>query len=181
VSDQLLVALVGLGGVLVGAFVSGRTQWVLARREEKAQAKVGLRLLEVDFTRVHGVLGVALSQGYWAAGRAEVKIPSWAEYRAVLARALSPDDWRFVAVGVEHAYRAPDVFAERRAKEWGEVVVPLTKADTDHLRRYMDILELALYAIAKGLGDWPAETRDEPPTIPPGTFPERPPWAKDSG
>lgn len=38
VSDQVLVALVGLGGVLVGAFISGTTQWLLARREEQAAA-----------------------------------------------------------------------------------------------------------------------------------------------
>lgn len=87
--------LYALIGVLVGAFVSGGLQYLMTRRTEDADFKVGRRLVLDELERMLLELGrlrkfkttpAVLAEGF-------LDTSAWEEYRAVLARHI-PGGWR---------------------------------------------------------------------------------------
>ena len=165
-------AIFGIIGVIVGALLTTGSEFLLRRRDERAQFIVALRLLEAEFLLAGSVLQQALEDGYWAAG-SETAVPSWSDRSAALAPRIRRDDWHIIALGVAATEYAPKHFAHQLAD--GAVTVPLSDLDWTAVSNLLDSVQLAMSVIAEYSGDWPEETRAEPPELDRSAFPPRPP------
>jgi hypothetical protein len=94
----IIVALIGLGGVLVGGLITAGANWVLAVRREKVEAerdrqgraievKRAVRLIAFELDDIKACANIALQQKHWSA-----------KFRGDIAPMLSADNWREVAI-----------------------------------------------------------------------------------
>lgn len=91
---KITVALIALLGVVIGGFLQGGVNWVLARREEKRALKVSARLVLSDLDEAHGWIEFALDENSWGAliGR-QLRPSTWADNRDKFAAALPDEQW----------------------------------------------------------------------------------------
>lgn len=100
----MTAAVFGLVGVLVGGLITAGIEWWSARREQARDAEERSRALRAACRLVAMELDGIKTAVVWAerADRwwLEKQLPTqlWIEGRALLARELSPDEWRAVDV-----------------------------------------------------------------------------------
>jgi hypothetical protein len=104
----IIVALIGLGGVLVGGLITAGVNWVLAVRREKVEAerdrqgraiqvKRAVRLIAFELDDIKACANIALQQKHWSA-EYPLTTEAWQKFRGDIAPMLSADNWREVAI-----------------------------------------------------------------------------------
>jgi hypothetical protein len=97
-TGSLIPALFGLIGVAVGAVLTGIVDWIRQSQREDRSAHAAARLLRADLSLAARILRIGIARGQ-IPGFVDVSLPSWTEYRDVLASALEDDKWIIVAAG----------------------------------------------------------------------------------
>ncbi len=87
-------AIFGFAGVLVGAGGAYVSQRGVESRRDRAEARVGIRLVEKDALLAVGQVNAAVqTRTWWTLLDDELSLPNWRRYEAVLAGALQLEDW----------------------------------------------------------------------------------------
>jgi hypothetical protein len=125
-------------GALVGVVGGGAVEAWLERRRQEARARAGARLLRSDLKDASQYLGIAEAGDLWEV-QWEVTLPSWGEYRDVLASFLKPPEWKAVDEGVTNFRNAQT----RRLISQGEFderrqVIVLRPYIKDNMRKWID-------------------------------------------
>ncbi|HEY2768883.1 MAG TPA: hypothetical protein VGI76_11550 [Solirubrobacteraceae bacterium] len=95
-----------LAGVVLGATLQWGANWALARRGERGERRAAARVVLSELRERHGWIQFALGENIWAGILVdEIRVSSWAEHRAVLARVLSSKAWDAVNDAVSDAAR----------------------------------------------------------------------------
>jgi hypothetical protein len=108
-ADQALVvvvALVGLVGVIVGGVLNGVVTAALERIQSARRAMVASRLIQDDLNYINAVLRTELEQGVWnrlTANAPPVPFESWRDGRDGLAGHLSFGEWGAVSIAARQA------------------------------------------------------------------------------
>ena len=101
-------AIFGLVGVIVGGLITAGSNFVLARRQERASTATESRIHAADLKRAARLIDLELLYAQAAAVRfiekrrwwsedLELVTESWQQYRAIVAPELSWDDWHGLA------------------------------------------------------------------------------------
>jgi hypothetical protein len=100
-------------GVLIGGLLNWYIQREVERQRQRAHARAGVRLLDIELRSAKSNLEVAES-GYWPR---DLTLPTetWAAYREILAIALERSEWDTLA----RAIAALDHLKIRLAEEGG--------------------------------------------------------------
>jgi len=93
---SLVPAIVGLIGVGVGAMLTGVVEWVRESRRDARRARVGARLLRTDVFLVSRIVRRSIATQELP-GYLDISLPSWREYRDLLASALDDEAWGIVS------------------------------------------------------------------------------------
>jgi hypothetical protein len=96
-------AIFGFAGVLVGAASTYLAQRGSEARQERANARVGVRLVKKDLVEAREVIEIGLEAStWWYRLDFEITLQNWDRYAGDLARALPLYDWEplreFIAV-----------------------------------------------------------------------------------
>lgn len=95
-----------LAGVALGATLQWGANWALARRGERGERRAAARVVLSELRERLGWIQFALGENIWAGLPVdEIRVSSWAEHRAVLARVLSAKAWDAVNDAVSDAAR----------------------------------------------------------------------------
>lgn len=115
-------ALVGLAGVVVGAFITAVFQAVAGWRTELAAALSGARVVRSDATRARELIEACVSGGRWLEPAAAFRdlATAWRAERASLAQHLDPEAWDALDAGL----RALAQVADLRARHDGRTRRP---------------------------------------------------------
>lgn len=143
VSPDFQVALVGLGGVFLGALISAGAQYLLAQRHEKREiereeqarataCRQAARLIDVDLRFASDAVRTCIKDGRWS-GK-PLTVEGWVPYRNVIAPELSDDAWTTVVDGVKAVADLQDI---------QEVTVRLARAKARSERAASSFLESA--------------------------------------
>jgi hypothetical protein len=93
----ILTAIIGVSGTLMGASVGGCltpfTNFLLQKRREQAELRIGCRLIEGELQESEHVISIMLEFKRWWPSEVEPKIKAWEEHRHVLASYLSYETW----------------------------------------------------------------------------------------
>ena len=104
----MTAAVFGLIGVIVGGILNAATTAFLQRRIDRSNERSAARLVRSELVRFRSL---AVAAGHWAPDQLpqlhDIAPVLWQSERAVLAGALSDDDWSAVA----HAYAHVDALA----------------------------------------------------------------------
>jgi hypothetical protein len=155
-------AIFGLAGVIVGALVTGGMTLYLERRREAQSRRAALHVMDVELLRANAYIESVLEDGVWAAGT-DTTVGAWERYEDVLARDLRRDDFHFVALAVTAAERAPMLFAQQVSD--GQLAIALSDNDREALEAIRRNIKRGQTILGRRLGEWPRETRQEPPAI----------------
>jgi hypothetical protein len=98
-------AIFGLVGVVVGALITGGTEYVMRKRDERAQLRAAARLGYAYFRTREWELAHAVREHAWLvlSGKRLTKPEWWSEYEALFARLLSPAEWEALHEGLLQA------------------------------------------------------------------------------
>jgi len=122
-------AIFGLIGVIVGALVTGGLSFVRDKREESADLRAALRIVEDDFHLLWMGLKAIAEANAWHPLLRTFELASWPEHRGILARHLDANDWLRVSVGAS-IFTAARSAAERAfAGHDGDDPPPLSSDD----------------------------------------------------
>jgi hypothetical protein len=99
----LTAAIFGLVGVVVGALINGAAIALLQRRTEKSDRRSAARLVRSELVRFRSLALEAASRPPEHLPQLRNAAPTlWQSHRAVLARALSDQQWELVALAYAH-------------------------------------------------------------------------------
>ena len=85
-------------GVLIGGLLNWYVQRESERRGQRAHARAGVRLLDLELRSAKSNLGVAKS-GYWPRSQT-LPTETWDAYREILAIALEKSEWDTLAKAI---------------------------------------------------------------------------------
>ena len=86
-------AVAGLLGVAVGGGITFGAQWFFESRRERSELRAGLRLVRRDLKDGLGAVTRAHAAKTWPEGANKDWLGTWRNYRPVLARRLSAEDF----------------------------------------------------------------------------------------
>jgi hypothetical protein len=93
----VLTAVIGVVGTLMGAIVGGFltpfTNFLLQKRREQAELRIGCRLIDSELQESEHVISIMLEFKRWWPSEVEPGIKAWEEHRHVLASYLSFQAW----------------------------------------------------------------------------------------
>jgi hypothetical protein len=96
----ILTAIIGVSGTLLGAIVGGSlttfTNLLLQKRREKAEFKVGCRLIAGELQENEDLIITGIERGRWWQSELIPETKGWEEHQHVLASYLSYEAWRDV-------------------------------------------------------------------------------------
>jgi hypothetical protein len=95
-SDALITGGATLLGVIVGALVAAGTDFALTHQRERADARAGARLVQVNLREAESTLADAHDVQYWMEGM-DLPTEAWDAHRTVLASGLDAASWDAVA------------------------------------------------------------------------------------
>ena len=147
-STGVVTALVGVGGVLVGALVSSRTQIRMdkrkAKREERrdagrreGQLRLAVRLVVEELSEAEQMIREAAAAAfYWKADR-QLPNAAWVKYRAILATHVpGPADWLGITPAFTELDRLNRLVGERRGAMADGDRVPVEPEDDTYVAWY---------------------------------------------
>lgn len=142
--SRMLTAIVGLVGVIVGALVSGVSEWLMASREERYGRIAAVRLTCSDLHKVVAVTAPVADSGYWGSEGEPLPTGGYALHSSTLARALPSESWKLLEgamLGVGHL----DLI-RRGLLEDGRAA---TRDEMSHIVRIREHVELTLQDLDK--------------------------------
>jgi hypothetical protein len=86
-------AVAGLLGVALGGGITFGAQWFFESRRERSEVRAGLQLVRRDLLDALGAVRRAHAAETWPEGTNKDWLGTWRDYRPVLARRLSADDF----------------------------------------------------------------------------------------
>ncbi|MGY0386364.1 hypothetical protein ACWZJV_05275 [Nocardioides sp. WG-D5] len=92
----MIVAIVGLVGVVVGAIVTGGVNYAIARREERFAQRAAVRLLCTDLHKVVAVTESVANDGNWGPEKGPLPTSAYEAHAGTLARMLPSREWKEV-------------------------------------------------------------------------------------
>ncbi len=168
----MTAAIFGLIGVIVGAVINGTVTALLQRRTEGSDRRSAARLVRTEIVRFWSLALEAGRQSPEHLPQLQKTAPIlWESYRAVLARALTDEDWVLVA----RAYAHVDALAAVLVFEPdGTLVKWRSRAAQQLLAGMAEPLERAAIALGQAAGI-PSDGLDDTLNLP--EFPEHGPVA----
>lgn len=136
----MLIALIGIGGVLLGGLLNAAGGYVLAQRVERRELRTAARLLLPELLQNRENLATAFRGGSWDAARFETT--RWAQYELTVISALR-DEWAGLTK-VYTAFNLLNVDREIRREEGRKSILE----DGDDF----DYFELTLEATDRAVG-----------------------------
>jgi hypothetical protein len=141
--DPLVGAVLPLLGVLLGALATGGVTYHVRRREERAEVRQTVRLLDLELIqlKVLAQAGTTDDQPDEAARERFLRIPAtWESDRKVLARWLSDEEWQALTVVIMDIQIVDELFASGGHSDgshdaWAELGMSVARAH-DLLRRH---------------------------------------------
>jgi hypothetical protein len=95
----MIVAVVGLIGVIVGAAMNGVVQWLGTRRADRLKARTAARVTRYELRSYHELLAYMISSKHWEPAHWLSPV-RWREHQTILAEVCRPDEWQ----NIERAY-----------------------------------------------------------------------------
>lgn len=94
-NDKLLVAAIGVLGVLLGAGLTTLGSWVIERRRDKRATAATVRLLSTDLHKTQAIIQPVREPliGAWGPERTELPVSAYEMGKGLLAAHLDPDMW----------------------------------------------------------------------------------------
>jgi hypothetical protein len=86
-------AIFGLIGVVIGGLLNGGVSFLVRKRQEKDEARVASRLVQVEIEWNQRNVEGALEAGTWDRIRTSVTTDEWEQHRTVLAAVLKDLEW----------------------------------------------------------------------------------------
>ena len=111
--SNLLPAIFGFLGVIVGASITAVSSYLLderrskreREREERDRLTVvtrAARMIDADFSTAHACASYALKQNcYWDSSKVPLTVKGWNDYAAIIAPAVSSDAWLKIRLGID--------------------------------------------------------------------------------
>jgi hypothetical protein len=125
----ILTAVISVSGALLGTIVGGcltmYSNFFLNRRRERAEFRIGCRLIAGELWESEGLLNASLEAKRWWPSEIEPGTKAWEDHRHVLAAYLSYEAWQYVlrAVRVIHMAHHLSTAAQKKT--------PLATIDDD--------------------------------------------------
>jgi hypothetical protein len=168
----MTAAIFGLLGVIVGAVINGAASALLQRRVERSDRRSAARLVRSELVRFWTLAREAARRSPEDLPQLRESAPIlWQNYRAVLARALTDEDWVLVA----RAYAHVDAVAAVLVFERDGTLADWRSREAKRLLAAMiGPVEEAAVALLRATGD-PSGRLDDWPESP--EFPEHGPVA----
>ena len=85
----VLTAIICVGGIIVGGCLTMFTNYLLQKRRERAEFRIGCRLIDSDLGESEDVISCTLELKRWWPSEVEPRTKAWEEHRHVLASYLS--------------------------------------------------------------------------------------------
>jgi len=159
-ANGLETAWFGLGGVIVGAVITGGFGYLNARAKNRADARVesrredlavrrAARLIDADLLFAESAAQISVDKKYWWTRDRPLTSEAWQQFRDVIASKLSWGDWVAVVVAIE-------AVGHLQAARDGALKIQLATMATD-----LDLREVIAAADKLGL-----DITDPAPTIP---------------
>jgi hypothetical protein len=102
----LTEAIFGLVGVVIGAVITGGGEYIMRRRDERAQVRAAARLAHSELGDAEDKLGWALESGdYDIVKPDDFPAERWRQHEALFARLLTGDEWSTLERGYVRAQR----------------------------------------------------------------------------
>lgn len=106
------IALIGLFGVIVGAFVSGGFQYIMESRRDRITLRAARRLTCTDLYKVVAVTDSLVEDGKWGAERDPLPTRAYDVHALVLAGLLPKNDWKLLEGSLLGAVRLEGIRAD---------------------------------------------------------------------
>lgn len=136
-------AIFGFAGVVVGAGSTYVIQRGAEKREDRANARVAIRLINLDLVQIGAVLSTGLHRGEWWTDQTppiRIEAPAFELYDAALAKTLSLDDW----MAIRHAvFVAESLEPQGVAKAASGVPLDLTEEERAKVANALALVERA--------------------------------------
>jgi hypothetical protein len=151
----------GTVGVLLGGFINWRVQLALTNRQQRAQTRAGLKLIQEELKRALARLRSALDTGtLWTAIGLHMSLGRWRTVEDVLALTLPNDLWDTIANAYGDLEDVDLVAREYAARDedWTGFKV--------HMANAADVVESALLSVDRTrnaldhVPEWKARLRD---------------------
>jgi hypothetical protein len=135
--------IVGLLGVLVGAFVSGWMNLMLDRRRDRARGRAAARLVQWELMEIaeRFARGLALEDGQELTLLLDT--PQWDAHKEVLAAALSTSEWMYLSVALSNVHGARGLFTQP---------MTISPGARPYLQKLLDSTEHALRRLPRHVG-----------------------------
>jgi hypothetical protein len=106
----ILTAVIGVSGTLMGTIVGGCltmfTNFLLNKRREQAEVRMGCRLIAGELWENEGFIGSWLQGKRWWPSELEPGTKAWEEHQHILASHLPNEAWRDVRSAIRAVYFA---------------------------------------------------------------------------
>jgi hypothetical protein len=124
----VLTAVISVSGTLLGAIVGGcltmYTNFFLNKRRERAEFRIGCRLIAGELEESHAVVrGLLKGRRWWLPDLLllEPGTEAWKEHRHVLASYLPSEDWRHLHGAVQAVHQARFLWTSARVNNTEEI------------------------------------------------------------
>jgi hypothetical protein len=135
-TTAITMALIGMGGVFVGALITVGANWVFAIRREKVDAekdrrmhaievKKASRLIADELSIAHAAADKCVEQKLWWGADVQLTTEAWRKYRSVITPELSDTDSKTLVV----AFQAVDDLRLIGSIRTGTGPIPHTTAE----------------------------------------------------
>jgi hypothetical protein len=129
----ILTAVISVSGALLGTIVGGcltmYANFFLNRRRERAEFRIGCRLIAGELQENEAVINTMIERGRWVQSEMIPETKGWEEHQHVLASYLSYEAWRDVWSAM-WSVRSARILS-RAAKT--EMLTELTDTHAEHL------------------------------------------------
>ena len=122
----ILTAVIGVGGSLMGTIIGGcltmYSNFLLNRRRERAEFRIGCRLIAGELGENHALVTTLLRRRRWSfPDLLEPGTETWKEHRHVLASYLPSEAWRDLQWAVLAVHQARFLWTNARMNETEEI------------------------------------------------------------
>lgn len=114
----MTAAIFGLIGVVIGALITGGTNYALQVRAERREIRAAARLMLQELTNTGAAIRYALALNDRRMLEHAAHQDQWNRHHLLLARHLSDDEWDTVALGYGEGSVVTLMFDDRQENEW---------------------------------------------------------------
>lgn len=114
----MTAAIFGLVGVVIGALITGGTNYMLQVRAEQREVRAAARLMLQELTNTGDAIRYALALDNHEFLRGVASEDEWKRHHLLLARHLSDEEWDAVALGYGEGTAALVLLERLEHDEW---------------------------------------------------------------